>query len=323
MASCKSHKPNDNSVLGRYPTPEKNVFLMMSFRDSVENLQIRKAIEKVLRQYDLQPLRADDGFHDSDLWDNVQSFMKASSKGIAVFEQLRSESFNSNVSIELGYMMAKGTTVLILKEKSLKALPSDIMGRLYRSFDGNDIESSIEASVKQWLVDLGIARRPEEKLVLFMSYGGTCRCAMAKIVLRKALEARKLPFRLRVESVAKTYGSSSRASEGARDAIKEYYGRDLLRDHVVTRLCSGLIGDASLILPMDRKLCEAVPRKARSKAILFSKFFMDEIRDIPNPWPTRHEPPEKRLVHYRESLEDIVRTMLPNVDRLIDVLNAQ
>jgi len=89
MASSKSHRPNANSVLGRYPTPEKNVFLMMSFRDSVENLQIRKAIEKVLKQYALHPLRADDGFHDSDLWDNVQSFMEASSKGIAVFEQLR------------------------------------------------------------------------------------------------------------------------------------------------------------------------------------------------------------------------------------------
>ena len=65
--------------------------------------------------------------------------------------------------------------------------------------------------------------------------------------------------------------------------------------------------------------------KARSKVILFSKFFMDEIRDIPNPWriAARHEPPEKRLVRYRECLEDIVRTMLPNVDRLIDVLNAQ
>jgi protein-tyrosine-phosphatase len=234
----------DNPLLEHYPTRQKNVFLMMSFRKSRENQRIKKTIEKVLAEYDLQSLRA---------------------------------------------------------------------------------ERSIEISLREWLVDLGIARRPREKLVLFMSYGGTCRCAMAKIVLRRALASRALPFNLRVESVAKTFGSTRGASKGAREIIAERYGKDLLKDHVVTRLCAGFVNDANLILPMDRKLCESISRKAQKKSHLFAQFFADKTKDISNPWriESLHEPKEKRLKRYGECLDEIEKIINPNVGRIIDALNKQ
>jgi len=68
------------------------------------------------------------------------------------------------------------------------------------------------------------------------------RCAMSKIVARKAFEGRNLPFSIRFESMAATYGTSVRASNGARKAIREVFGEDLLESH------RGIIEDADLIL---------------------------------------------------------------------------
>lgn len=105
------------------------------------------------------------------------------------------------------------------------------MGHLYKEFDATNIATTIRRAVDAWLRDVGIAKSTAEKLVLFVSYGGTCRCAMSKIVARRAFEGRNLPFSIRFESMAARYGASGRASNGARKAIAEAFGKDLLEAH--------------------------------------------------------------------------------------------
>ena len=97
--------------------------------------------------------------------------------------------------------------------------------------------------------------------------GGTCRSAMSKIVARKAFEGRNLPFSIRFESMAAIYGTSVRASNGARKAIAEAFGEDLLESHRVMKRNKGIIEDADLILVMDGKLRKGLlPRKLNCSA---------------------------------------------------------
>lgn len=210
----------DNSpLLFDQPNSSTNVFLMMRFRNTKQHREILKAVREALGHYGLNGLRADDKYYSDSLWANVKSYMDGCDSGIAVFEQIEDDDFNPNVSLELGYMLAQMKPVLLLKEKHLKALPSDVVGTLYRTFDSFAIADSLRPSVLGWLRDIGIAKSPTERVVLFVSYGGTCRCAMAKVALDQALRGRHLPYRLRVVSVAHTLGGTNEASRGARRAV--------------------------------------------------------------------------------------------------------
>jgi protein-tyrosine-phosphatase len=210
-------------------------------------------------------------------------------------------------------MLAHQKKLLLLKEQNLKSLPSDVTGHLYREFDAFNIENSVKYAVHSWLRDVGIAKSPDEKLILFMSHGGTCRCAMAKIILRQALRRRNLPFKMRVESVARWYGSSDSASHGAIKAIKNAYGEDLLCDHRVTRICPGYLRDADLILTMEKDLAEGIQCEHLPKIQTFNRFFRDSEEDLLDPWPDDvPEAPAK----YKACLEDIRSAIVPNVDRI-------
>lgn len=71
--------------------------------------------------------------------------------GIAVFEDIEERDYNPNVSLELGYLMGRGKRTLLLKEKHLPTVPTDVVHRLYKEFDGYDIENSIKREVGKWI----------------------------------------------------------------------------------------------------------------------------------------------------------------------------
>lgn len=75
---------------------------------------------------------------------------------VSVFEDIDHRDFNPNVSLELGYMLGKHKRCLILKERRLQQLPTDVVNRLYKPFDAFDIEGSIGSQVLEWIDnDLG------------------------------------------------------------------------------------------------------------------------------------------------------------------------
>ncbi len=138
-----------------HPHPDRNVFVMMRFNDTDQMKQVYKTIKTVLASRGMHAVRADDRDYTGDLWSNIEVYLTGCHYGIAVFEDIHQRDYNPNVSLELGYMMGRGKRTLLLKEKRLPRLPSDVVHRLYKEFDVFDIATSIEAEVGRWIdVDL-------------------------------------------------------------------------------------------------------------------------------------------------------------------------
>jgi protein-tyrosine-phosphatase len=306
-----------NPIWEQYPNPRANAFLMMRFADTDHHRTILSSLASSLSSHGINPLRADMRSYATELWANVRAYMDACDLGIAVFEQIDQDDFNPNISIELGYMIGRGKKVLLLKEKRLVSLPTDIAGHLYKEFDSFRIGETIPTCVLEWLRDTGVAKSAGERLVLFVSHGGTCRCAMAKVVLRQALAGRQLPFPLHVESVAHSYGDANFASHAARKVVSEAYGADYLEDHRVTRRNPGILDDADLILVMEDSLRVGLPQ---GKTFLFNEFFGLQ-GPVVDPWPDHGD--DATLARYRECLSHLRSVLEPNVMTLLKRLETE
>ena len=137
-----------NPVLNDFPDPCFNAFIMMRFRETDTHRAILDALSSSLAFYGINALRADQRSYCDSLWGNVRFYIEACDLGIAVFEQLDDKDFNPNVSLELGYMMARRKKFLLLKEASLPSLPTDIVGNLYQTFLA---QTSVPQSTRQFV----------------------------------------------------------------------------------------------------------------------------------------------------------------------------
>jgi protein-tyrosine-phosphatase len=275
---------------------------MMRFAATEQNSAIAATLHAAVERYGLNLLRADERIYLPELWANVRAYLDACGYGIAVLDKIDDPEFNPNVSLETGYMLAQDNPLLLLKEKRLRRLQSDLAGHLYSQFDSYDIENSVSAATNTWLRNIGVAKRPNERVVLFVSRGGTCRCAMAKILTTQAFEGRTLPFSLRAESVACEYGEINVASVGAKNAIRDKFNEDLLASHRVIRQNPGLIADADLILVMEGWMKEYFPAE---KTFLFSEFFGGQ-GNVTDPWPSDTPGADQRYAECLNTLSAMI-----------------
>jgi nucleoid DNA-binding protein len=132
-----------------------NVFVMMRYQPKDYYKKIELSIRSTLSNHGLFARLAKDSMKSVDLWSNVKYYMDNCSLGIAVFEQIDQRDYNPNVSIEVGYMRAQKKPCLLLKEKRLQALPTDLCGSLYKEFDIMNIEVSVQEAVSAWINDIG------------------------------------------------------------------------------------------------------------------------------------------------------------------------
>jgi hypothetical protein len=137
---------------------EWNVFIMMRYGTSDYFGAIERTIKNTLSRYRLFGHLARDQALAPALWDNIRIHMDSSRFGIAVFEDIDERYFNPNVSLELGYMLARRCECLLLKECRMNALHTDLCGRLYHEFDALDAAGTVPACIEGWLDDLGITR---------------------------------------------------------------------------------------------------------------------------------------------------------------------
>jgi hypothetical protein len=147
----------------------KTVFVMMKFfKDDdpykdVKNVKLRtlyKTISEELDNYLIHVVKADDDDYASNLWDNVKVYLNGCNYGIAVLENLYSDEINPNVALEYGYMVAKvedERKILLLKEKSFTNIQADLVGKLWKEFDIDDVES-IKTAIRNWMNSLRIQR---------------------------------------------------------------------------------------------------------------------------------------------------------------------
>jgi acylphosphatase len=149
-------------TLGRFPY-EKSVFIMMPFEENDIRLkQITDTIKKTLEEHGLSGWRADDPARVimDDIWDNIVVNMLSCKYGIAVFVDRRVLDrytdreitvFNANIALEVGFMKSRGFEVLLLKDKRLEKLPTDIISKLYEEFNFNDPEGGVKKAVTKWI----------------------------------------------------------------------------------------------------------------------------------------------------------------------------
>jgi hypothetical protein len=131
-------------------TSNQNVFVMMRYRTSPHFKEIEDCLRDTLSEFGLIARLAKDRAIVDDLWENIVLYMRHSRFGIALFEDIDEREFNPNISLELGYMYALGKRCLLLKEKRMPRLPTDIYGRIYRDFDILHLRSSIEEQLRAW-----------------------------------------------------------------------------------------------------------------------------------------------------------------------------
>jgi hypothetical protein len=143
---------------GDNPDPSRVGFVMLRFGKTPAHREIAETVKGVLDAMGLRGIRSDDKQYHDDLFWNVATYMHGCGFGVAVFERLETDDFNPNVSLEVGYMTGIGKPVCLLKDKNIKTLHSDLMGRLYKPFDPQDPRTTIPPQLRQWLVDKGISR---------------------------------------------------------------------------------------------------------------------------------------------------------------------
>lgn len=128
-------------------------FLIMQFGESRFHEEICQTISNVMAKMGIVVLRADYKEYHPDLYNNIMAYIHAAEFGIAVFERIDDDSFNPNVAFEVGYMLALKKKVCLLKERTLRNLPTDIVGKLYRTFDLTRLEDSLTNSLSRWTAD--------------------------------------------------------------------------------------------------------------------------------------------------------------------------
>lgn len=135
---------------------QKTAFIIMQFSKTDAHEKIVSTIKDTLKKHNIIGLRADDKEYADDLFANIKTYMHCCDFGIGVFERILEDNFNPNVSIEVGYMMGLRKKVCLLKDQTLKNLPSDLMGKLYKPFDPQSIETTLPNQLEKWMTDKGI-----------------------------------------------------------------------------------------------------------------------------------------------------------------------
>lgn len=140
----------------KYPDSTKLGFLIMRFADGKPFKQIADVIKRTAEKHGLVVIRADENEFHAHLWENVRTILHGCGFGIAVYERIEKDEPNANVGLEVGYLMAMNKPVLLLKDKTVGVLQSDLAGKLYRNFDPHDPENTIPQQLTKWLEDNGI-----------------------------------------------------------------------------------------------------------------------------------------------------------------------
>jgi protein-tyrosine-phosphatase len=301
------------SRIKRDRDPKHGIFLMIRFRNSDVHAAITAAVEESLADYDIDLIRADWHQFQDELWANVRNCMDRADYGIAVFETIGGETLSPNVSLELGYMLAQGKKCLLMKEKGAQLLPVDLAGHLCRQFDASDLIGSIQRELRGWMEDLGVAKKSNERLLVFVSQGGTCRDPMAKAILLRLLENVDLRYNLHVEAMGLGQSSKRQASRCARRAIEEMFGEDLLANHYPRTITRRMAEDADLILVMEEKLLN--PKVLPPEKTFALKAYFGLPGHIEDPWPDRDD--DESMSRYRNCCRELRTILESNLSRLV------
>jgi hypothetical protein len=115
-------------------------------------------VRKALDDHGLRLHLASDAIVEDTLFANVAAYMWACRYGFALLEDRVGEGMNYNVVIEVGVMVMAGRQTALLKDTTVAALPTDLLGHIYKPTDFEDLDAVARAT-HSWVVDdLGLRR---------------------------------------------------------------------------------------------------------------------------------------------------------------------
>jgi protein-tyrosine-phosphatase len=298
------------------PYLDRNVFIMMPFSGQPAE-SIFKTVAAELSHHGLVPVRADQRAFAPVLWWNIVTYMLGSSYGLVIYQPYEDITYNPNVSIEAGFMLAQDRPVLFLANESLSRLPTDFSGHIYKTYSSARRTPTVRAAVKDWIAnDLSYYDYGDRKLILFLSLGGTCRCVMGKAILADLVDRHKIPG-LAVDAAAVADPHHSTISPSAHRAITETHRERWIDKHRPRKLCAYLQDRANLIImltggPLARSTASG------SNVITDVQLFGESI---PNPYPDNED--EESLTKYRAVRDQLDRLIESHFDDIVERAGAR
>jgi protein-tyrosine-phosphatase len=188
--------------------------------------------------------------------------------------------------------------------------------------------------IADWFKSNGVRKRDGQKLIVFVSYGGTDRCAIAKVIANHLLMKDNCTLDFRVESRAAFNPSASSAAKTGIEVVQRKLGEDLLGSHRPQHAGPAFLFEADVVLATDgavrSKLMDAfryypgseadqglVREEIERKTYLLSEFF-GGIGDIEDPYPDRGDPESTRK--YEKCFDDLRHLISNGLPRLTELL---
>lgn len=148
------------SVNSKYNNPlfrklfegKKTAFIIMKFSEDERFNEALGVIKSKLAEHGIVGIRADEQQFAKTVWENIKVYMDNADYGVAIAESVEDNYINSNVSVEIGYMLALKKKVCFLKEKSLDKIHSDFAGIIYNEFDINNVTKTIPSALEKWMI---------------------------------------------------------------------------------------------------------------------------------------------------------------------------
>jgi hypothetical protein len=135
---------------------EKSVFVMTKFPANsapvdTQLAKVIKAVRDAVTKAGFFAHVASDKTYNPLLWKNVEFYLLACSRGIAIVESKHTAELNPNVTMEWGWMRGMDRPVLFLVEQSFDKNRADLSGLINDPFDWDNPEPGIEAAVNKFL----------------------------------------------------------------------------------------------------------------------------------------------------------------------------
>ena len=291
----------------------------MPFSQKWSNRIWEKHVKPVITDLGMNAVRADElyGSHIlSDVW-----------KGIAESRIIVADitTLNPNVMYELGLAHGMEKDVIILAQDA-DAIPFDInQHRCLIYEDNSDGYEKLQEKLPLYLKEklgattdnFGQPVRDNAKLVLFVSYGGTCRCAMANVIMRHYLAGRRIsptivPMSAGLVNQSRPFMSVD-AQKVLTQQLKQFDSGRAPSCHRTIYADRNLLERANIILPMDKELLDRVPERFQQKTKLFSAAFGGGSRDVGNPF-------KKGMAAYQRCFRQIEPLIEANLEQVAKTL---
>lgn len=285
-------------------------FVLMPFTEEWSGRIWEREIRPIVTKFGMRCIRADDLYG--------QDIMQDIARGIRESRIILAEitGRNPNVMYELGAAHALSKDVIILTQDK-RNIPFDLLN--YRCViykDNADGYDTLEREIPRFLEEclfsgltdnFGYKINNKDNVVLFVSYGGTCRCAMANAITRFYLRWKDWGARIRPVSCGLVECSEEYASSHAQQVTSDQLGISL-ENHRTLRADFSLLKRADLILPTDERMVGAIVSQFQDKTRLLSRFF-GLSGTIEDPYGSGYQGYTSVFLQIRKSIEN-------NIDNL-------